>query len=203
MSLNKLYTVVHLSYVWYLSREGCFSMGSLRYLLPLDHTVFYKTSPWFYNVRVHDSRRMTPQIQIVCKCKECFILQKSSMLGSTITKIERESSDLKTQFLGTLEPLPRHGVWNLGCFYCCCCFVLFCFLLVIDLSELVWTCPVLRPSLSNCQFEACHESQTANLKPVMKVSLAFSIKHISYYHHVILTLITDEIPHLLYGSHYI
>jgi hypothetical protein len=34
-------------------------------------------------------QRMIPQTQLVCKCKECFILQKPSMLGSPITRIEK------------------------------------------------------------------------------------------------------------------
>lgn len=32
---------------------------------------------------------MIPWTQILCKCKVCFIMQKSSMLVSTMTKIER------------------------------------------------------------------------------------------------------------------
>jgi hypothetical protein len=42
-------------------------------------------------------QRMTPWIQKVCKYKECFILQKFSMLGSPITKKDREVS-LQAQF---------------------------------------------------------------------------------------------------------
>jgi hypothetical protein len=41
---------------------------------------------YLYYCRAHDSWRMVAQIQIDCKHKECFILQKSSMLVSTIYK---------------------------------------------------------------------------------------------------------------------
>jgi hypothetical protein len=37
---------------------------------------------------------MIPKTQIVHKCKECFILKKFSMLGSPITRIERQPSEL-------------------------------------------------------------------------------------------------------------
>lgn len=40
------------------------------------------------------SGRMTPQTQIVCKHKEWFILQKFSMLGFPIRRIERHPSEL-------------------------------------------------------------------------------------------------------------
>jgi hypothetical protein len=36
--------------------------------------------------------------QIVCKCKECFILQKSSMLGSTIYKDGDPEVSLQVRF---------------------------------------------------------------------------------------------------------
>jgi hypothetical protein len=42
-------------------------------------------------VRVHDSPKNDTPLR---KCKECFILQKSSMLGSPITKLERQLSEL-------------------------------------------------------------------------------------------------------------
>jgi len=64
----------------------------------------YLDSTWGKNVmfvflslaRVHDSLKNdnTPWTQIECKGQECFILQKSSMLGSPITKIERQTSEL-------------------------------------------------------------------------------------------------------------
>jgi hypothetical protein len=55
-------------------------------------------------------RKMIPQTQIVCKGKEYFILQKSSILGSPITKIERQPSELAGSIKSTLREFK--GRWS-------------------------------------------------------------------------------------------
>lgn len=44
------------------------------------------------DIKVHDSPKNDSQTQIVCKHKGCFILEKSRMLASPITKIKRHLS---------------------------------------------------------------------------------------------------------------
>jgi hypothetical protein len=85
------------------------------------------------------------------------------MLGSPITKIERQASELTglmsraeelylTVSLGIPEPLLGHEGWSLG------------FSNSNWLAWACWTCPVLRPRLLSCQYEVCHG-----------ISLAFSV----------------------------
>jgi len=118
---------------------------------------------------------MTAQTQIVCKCKECFILRKFSMLGPLhYQERERHQRELRPgKFQGrwvlSYSISKNIHYWGVGdgwklLTHCPC------FRpdggAVSDLLPEAW---VFRPNLLNCQFDDCHHG----ISPAFSLSFHF------------------------------